>query len=356
MVTQPDIAHDLVVAMDYGQFLLTGGSLALSDPMALLRAAQEGDGIAADGRAVLVLSPYQNNFAMGLRVEVWIDRPPDDLDEWQEAFEATLSVDPSGQLIYDSPTLSTVELSVPSGRYEALVTGRGIVAHGWPGSTQPGDSWRLRLWPARREIVARRLRSWDPGRPGPAPVRPASNVEDPARWTDQLKQELLAQASDALCCRQAEAAALIAFDAAAITGANQIRSASTFHRLRVLLGDNAEDPNLMATLGLVSVRGQPVRGLPGITAPLHCLIAIWRGAVLAAGELTATGKALRLDVTTPTMERALGLTGTGRRLGLAPLTLDSPILRVVVREGAQALHVLGATETLSAWRISGPPP
>src|SRR5512139_1763165 len=31
----------------------------------------------------------------------------------------------TAQLIYNSPTLSTVECAVPPGRYEALVTGRG---------------------------------------------------------------------------------------------------------------------------------------------------------------------------------------------------------------------------------------
>src|SRR5262249_6908552 len=70
-------------------------------------------------------------------------RPPEDVDEWQEAFEATLTVGEGGQLTYASPTLSTVVCPVPPGRYEVLVTGRGIVAQGWPGSTQPGDSWRL---------------------------------------------------------------------------------------------------------------------------------------------------------------------------------------------------------------------
>jgi hypothetical protein len=346
MVAKPNVTHDLVVAMDYGQFLLCGGNLALSDPMALLSEALEGDGIAGDGQTVIVRSPHQNNFAMALRVEVWSDRPPDDLDEWQEAFEATLTVAGSGQLVYNSPTLSTVVCPMPAGQYEMLLTGRGIVARGWPGSTEPGDSWRLRLWPAHGEIVARRLRSWDPDWPGPAPIRPAPMIKDPAQWTNRLKQELLAHLPDAACCRRAEAAALIGFDAAATTDQNPMLPSSTLGRLQALLGDEIDDPNLMTKLGLVSINGRTVRGLRMI-APQHCVVATWRGAFLAAGELVAKGRTLRLTVAAPTIERALALSAMGRRLGLAAPAHDGP--PIVVLEGPQALEVLGATETLAAW-------
>ena len=338
MLAKPDVTHDLVVAMDYGQFLLAGGNRAISDPMALLMQAQEAEGIAGDGETVIVRSPHENNFAMPLRVEVWAARPPDDLDEWQEAFEAILTVDGNGQLTYSSPTLSTVVCPVPAGRYEVLVTGRGIVAQGWPGSTIPGYSWRLRLWPAHEDIVARRLRSWDPGWSGPAAIRPVPTIENPAQWTDRLKQELAADLSDAVCCRRAEATALIGFDAAA----------TRLDRLRALLGDEVDDPNLMTQLGLVSRNGQTMSGLPVMMAPLHCVVATWRGAFLAAGDLVAYAKTLHLAVAAPTVERALALSAMGRRLGLAAQAQDNP-LRIVVREGPRALEVLGATETLRAW-------
>jgi len=141
-------AHDLVVAMDYGQFLLRGGPSAyLSDDQALLEVAQ-GEGVASDGNTVLVLSPHQNNFDMPLRVEVWGGAPADDLDAWEEVFEATLEVESDGALRYDSPTLTGVECAVAPGRYRVRVAGRGIIASGWPGSTTPGDSWRACPVPA----------------------------------------------------------------------------------------------------------------------------------------------------------------------------------------------------------------
>jgi hypothetical protein len=45
---------------------------------------------------VVVVSPHQNNFAMPLRVEVWPAEPPDDLDDWQEAFLTGLLIGPGG--------------------------------------------------------------------------------------------------------------------------------------------------------------------------------------------------------------------------------------------------------------------
>jgi hypothetical protein len=49
------------------------------------------------------------------------------------------------------------EIDVPPGLYHALITGRGFVSHGWPGSTEPGDEWRIRLWPSPTPPEPRRL-------------------------------------------------------------------------------------------------------------------------------------------------------------------------------------------------------
>jgi hypothetical protein len=84
---------------------------------------------------------------------------PDDAAEWPEAFEAHLDVDHHG-LSYDSPTMGTFSLGVPPGAYHALIAGQGFIAHGWPGSTTPGDRWRIRLWPSSGPEVPRRLRAW----------------------------------------------------------------------------------------------------------------------------------------------------------------------------------------------------
>ena len=151
-----------MVALDYGQFYLHTRE---SDPdlaVMLLERAQDGDGIAQDGGLVVVVSPHQNNFEMPLRVEVWEARPLDDLDEWEEAFDAYLEVDQPG-LAYESPTMDFVDLKVPPGSYHALITGRGFVADGWPGSTEPGDRWRIQLWPDTVRVSPRRVKRWNEG-------------------------------------------------------------------------------------------------------------------------------------------------------------------------------------------------
>lgn len=98
---------------------------------------------------------------MPLRIEVWDGPAPDDTAEWPEAFEAHLEVDEDG-LTYESPTDEQVHLRVPFGGYHALITGRGFVAHDWPGSTTPGDNWRIRLWPSTGPQAPRRLSAWRP--------------------------------------------------------------------------------------------------------------------------------------------------------------------------------------------------
>jgi hypothetical protein len=155
---------DLTVVLDYGQFYLSSLPQPDGDPDALVRLVDEaatGQGIAGTegNEFVVVVSPHQNNFAMPLRVEVWPVEPPDDLDEWQEAFLTGLLIGPEG-LVYETPTFEPVTVPVPPGRYAVRITGRGFLNYGWPGSTTPGDEWRLQLWPAAGPIRPRRLRAW----------------------------------------------------------------------------------------------------------------------------------------------------------------------------------------------------
>jgi hypothetical protein len=154
-------AQDLVVAMDYGQFYLHDGhSLEIFD---LAQEAIGGVGIAQGRGMVAVTSPHQCNFEMPLRVEVWESEPPDDLDEWQEAFEAHLDVS-GGTVLFQTATLDPEPIVVPDGSYHALITGRDFVAPGWwPSSTEPGDRWRIRFWPSDGPVVARRLRRFSLG-------------------------------------------------------------------------------------------------------------------------------------------------------------------------------------------------
>jgi hypothetical protein len=171
MPGSPSEVLELTVALDYGQFYLIGQPV--QDPsdtdlmLQLLDTAIEGSGIACSegNEIVVVLSPHQNNFAMRLRVERWTVQPPDDLDDWQEAFLTGLVVGNNG-LAYESPTMEGATIPVPPGRYAARISGRGFVNRGWPGSTTPGDAWRVQLWPAARPMPPRRLRAWS----GPAPT------------------------------------------------------------------------------------------------------------------------------------------------------------------------------------------
>ncbi|MEV6426628.1 hypothetical protein [Nocardia sp. NPDC051463] len=143
----------VTLAMDYGQFLISGGAGDENDrsdyyEVELLDRAMASQPRAGDGITVLVLSPHQNNFAMAVTVQVWDARPPADRDAWQQVCEARLQVGDVGALFLESPTLDMiVAAQVPEGTYLLEVSGTGFLNYGWPGSTTPGDSWRIRLWP-----------------------------------------------------------------------------------------------------------------------------------------------------------------------------------------------------------------
>lgn len=142
--------HKLVLAMDYGQFIVNGGQ-GQSDELDLLERAQATPPSSSDGRTVLILSPHQNNFAMEVDVEVWDEPATQDREDWQQVSEDRIVVDSRGLLFLGSPTMDGVTCTVPPGEYLLEVSGRGFITTGWPGSTQPGDAWRLRLWPTGGE-------------------------------------------------------------------------------------------------------------------------------------------------------------------------------------------------------------
>lgn len=164
--------------MDYGQFTLYGSTDPNDDAdldddadfdddaeLVLLHAALDGDGVAGDGSMLVVLSPHQYNFAMALTIDVWEQAPPDDLTAWELAVEGHLTIagDPPtghGELIYGSPTLETEDWRVPAGEHHVRVCGTGFVAVGDPGSTKPGDRWRVQLWRCDCGTRPRRLRQW----------------------------------------------------------------------------------------------------------------------------------------------------------------------------------------------------
>lgn len=178
-------------AMDYGFFTLRGGPSSHDlDPMPLLDAA-DGHDVASDGRTVLVLSPHQNNFELEVTLEVWDAEPPEDPDAWEQVVRAPLEVT-DARLDFEAPTLPGSRYDVASGRYVLEVSGRGFVTRGWPGSTTPGDVWRVRLWPAAAggSPDAVSLKSWTaPPPPAPEPaVAPAllSAAAAEAHWLSSL--------------------------------------------------------------------------------------------------------------------------------------------------------------------------
>lgn len=169
------------VSLDYGQFTLIGGELEDGwDSSPLLELAADVP-VAGDGQLLLVLSPHQNNVELDLTVQVWDAEPPADADDWQQVVRGWLEIE-ADRLRYESPTMEIASFVVPSGRYAVEVSGRGFVAYGWPGSTTPGDVWRVRLWPSDVEQPAYAVRTWtDPA----ADVDPSGAVDvDEEDWAD----------------------------------------------------------------------------------------------------------------------------------------------------------------------------
>ena len=125
------------------------------------------------------------------------------------------------------------------------------------------------------------------------------------------------------------------------------------HRLRVTAP--ADAAALVRRTGLADPRGRLIRGLPApIVAGGVCdAAAIWRGAFLAAGSLTEPHRSPALDITCPSLETAMALTGAARRLGITTKTKHlRDVVRVTVREPdalTALLTTIGAPDTAATW-------
>ncbi|MGN5240220.1 hypothetical protein [Rhodococcus sp. SJ-3] len=173
--TSPVSESTVVLAMDYGQFCLDGGLGDIDNEMELLERAQAAQPSAGDGTMVVVLCPHQNNVEMSVEVQVFDRRPAADRSNWQQVSEGRLEVDAPGMLSVSSPTSEPVTVAVPPGQYMVEVSGRGFVNYGWPGSTTPGDGWRLRLWPDDGSVIGP-AQLWDmPGYGIPENIPPATD-------------------------------------------------------------------------------------------------------------------------------------------------------------------------------------
>jgi len=129
--------------------------------------------------------------------------------------------------------------------------------------------------------------------------------------------------------------------------------AATRHRLQVTAP--ADAAALVRRTGLADPRGRLIHGLPApIVAGGVCdAAAIWRGAFLVAGSLTEPHRFPALDITCPSLEAAMALTGSARRLGITTKTKHiRGVDLVTVREPAAITALLthiGAPDTAATW-------
>jgi len=129
--------------------------------------------------------------------------------------------------------------------------------------------------------------------------------------------------------------------------------AATRHRLRMTTPTDAAA--LARRTGLADPRGRLIHGLPApIVAAAVCdAAAIWRGAFLAAGSLTEPHRFPALDIVCPSLETAMALTGTARRLGITTKTKHlRDVDRVTIRDPdaiTALLTAMGAPDTAATW-------
>ncbi|UOQ58503.1 DNA-binding protein WhiA [Leucobacter allii] len=112
---------------------------------------------------------------------------------------------------------------------------------------------------------------------------------------------------------------------------------------------------LARQLGLLDQRRRQIRGLPNrlTTGAQAELAAIWRGAFLARGGLTAPGRSAGLELGCPTSEVAMALVGAAGRLGIDAKSREiRGQNKVLIRDGeaiSDMLGTMGATQAKQAW-------
>ncbi|MDQ1247049.1 MAG: cell division protein WhiA, partial [Actinomycetota bacterium] len=205
--------------------------------------------------------------------------------------------------------------------------------------------------------------------------------------TGAVKDEMSRVEVTKVCCRKAEAVAMLRYGGALHLVGGQIIVEAEFdtgaaaRRLRATLKDIyghesevtviqpaglrkssryvvrviAGGAQLARQTGLVDGAGRPVRGLPAsVVGGGGCdAEAVWRGAFLAHGSLTEPGRSGSLEITCPGSEAALALVGAARRMGMSAKSREvRGIDRVVIRDGdtiSAMLTRLGAHQSLLEW-------
>lgn len=129
------------------------------------------------------------------------------------------------------------------------------------------------------------------------------------------------------------------------------RGAVPVHLVRVRDGET-----IARQIGLLDARRRQIRGLPNrlTTGSLEELAGVLRGAFLARGILNEPGRGGSLEIVCPSNEAAMALVGAASRLGVSGKNREiRNVNKVLIREDeaiAQALEVMGATQTLNTWQ------
>ena len=205
--------------------------------------------------------------------------------------------------------------------------------------------------------------------------------------TSAVKDEMSRVEVTKVCCRKAEAVAMLRYGGALHLVGRQIvveaelDTGAAARRLRATIKDIyghdselavvqpagirkgtryvvrvADGGNQLARqTGLIDGAGRPVRGLPAsvVGGGICDAEATWRGAFLAHGSLTEPGRSGSLEVTCPGSEAALALVGAARRMGMSAKSREvRGVDRVVIRDGdtiSAMLTRLGAHQSLLEW-------
>lgn len=120
--------------------------------------------------------------------------------------------------------------------------------------------------------------------------------------------------------------------------------------VRVLDGET-----LARQLGLLDPRRRQIRGLPNrlTTGAQPELAAVWRGAFMARGGLTAPGRSASLEVVCPSNEVAMALVGAASRLGIDAKSREIRGQNKVLIRDAEAigamLGAMGAEQARNSW-------
>lgn len=120
--------------------------------------------------------------------------------------------------------------------------------------------------------------------------------------------------------------------------------------VRVLDGET-----LARQLGLLDQRRRQIRGLPNrlTTGAQPELAAIWRGAFLARGGLTAPGRSANLEIVCPSNEVAMALVGAAGRIGVDAKSREiRGQHKVLIRDSeaiSQMLGLMGAEVARTSW-------